>query len=133
MIRKLFGPSKLQEEFQKSISLQLRLIISSIDEMEISIKQSQIKKKNSLTKIIFNFETNIFLIQGDQFEEVFNDTRFQIVRIDNLPDVTEIYLSEIDSSDIIVIKCIVYRNYILFQGALENWHFKISSSVQISH
>ena len=133
LISKLFGPSKIQEEFQKSISLKLRLIISSINEIEFSIKQTQIKKKNSLTTILFDFESSLLFIQGDLFEELFDDTCFQIARINNFPDAPEICLSTIDSSDIIVMKCIAHRNDILFQGTLANWHCIISSNVQISH
>ncbi len=133
MFTKIFGPSRLQEEFQKSINLKLRLIVSSIKEIEFSIRQTQLKKKNSLTNILIDFENEVLIIQGDLFEELFNETFFQIVKINNLAEPLEIFLSNNVASEIIVMKCIVYRNYILFQGTLDNWHCKISNNIQISH
>jgi len=133
VISKFFGPSKLQEEFKKSITLKLRLIISSINEIEFSIRETQLKKKNSTTSILFDFATNLLFIRGDLFEELTNDTCFIIARINKLTYATEIYLSRVGSSDIIIMKCLIYRNSILFQGTLENWHCKISSNIQISH
>ena len=133
MITKLFGPSRLQEEFQKSIILKLQLIISSINEIEFSIRQIQLKKKNSLTNILIDFEKELLIIQGDLFEELFDETCFQLARINHFTEPTEIFLSHRNSSEIIVMKCIIYRNHILFQGTLDDWHCKISNNIQISH
>ncbi len=130
---KLFGSSKLQEEFQKSMSLRLPLIISSINDIEFTFKQTQLRKKNCSTKILFDFENNLLFIRGNLFEELFDETSFQITRASNLSGIIEIFISPAHSSDVIVMKCIVYRNDILFQGTLENWDCKISNHFQISH
>lgn len=133
VISKLFGPSKLQEEFQKSITLKLLLIISSINEIEFSIRDIQLKKKNSTTNIIFDFSSNLLFIKGDLFEELTKDTCFLISRINKLSDTTEIFISRIGSSNLIIMKCLIYRNSISFQGTLENWHCEISKDIKISH
>jgi hypothetical protein len=133
LINKVFGLSKLQEEFRKSRILELKLEITSIEEIEFSINGNQIKKLNSLTNIIFDFENQILFISGDLFEELFDNSFFYISSIIDILDTMEIYISLINSNDVIFMKCIVYRNHILFQGNLSNWNCKISKRIKISH
>jgi hypothetical protein len=132
LINKMFGPSKIQEEFQKSIALKLHLNISEIDKAEFTIQGNQISKKNSNTSASFDFNSNMLIFSGDWFDEIFNDFIFDIVRIEKTNKFCEIYLSRGDSRDI-VMKCLIYRSHILFQGILENWSFKISGNFKISH
>jgi len=50
-LNKLFGPSKIQEEFQKSIVLKIPLLIYGIDKIEYTIKGKQIVEKDPHTAI----------------------------------------------------------------------------------
>lgn len=133
MITKLFGQSRLQEEFKKSILLKLQLLIHSISEIEVSQNQNSIVKRNSFTNILFNFNESSLTIQGDSLKDVLSEDHFQIVRVNNDSEPCEIFLSDIYSTDIIVMKFTIYRNYILIEGTLDNWHCKISKNINISH
>ena len=132
-INKLFGSSKIQEEFQKSIALNIPLIIYSIDRIEFTIKNNQLSKRNCPTAMVFDFSTNQLIIQGDFFNEIINGNHFIIMRIENINDTPEFFISQTGFSDVIVMKCIVYRKYILFQGTLKNWSFKVFDDFKISH
>lgn len=133
IINKLFGPSKLQEEFNKSLSLKWQLIISSTDNAEFYVNQTAIRKKNSLTTLHFDFDNKLLFIKGDLFKEIIFNDCFEISRVNYLANDLEIYLSGIGDLNKIVMKCIIYRNYILFQGTLSNWHCKISNIIVIGH
>lgn len=133
MLTKLFGQSRLQEEFRKSIILKLQLIIDSIREIEISQNQNSLIIKNSLTSIFFDFKQNTLMIKGDSLSQVLNENYFRIARIDDHSEPCEIFLSNLYNSEVIVMKFAIYRNYILIEGTLSNWHCKISKDVNIFH
>jgi hypothetical protein len=133
ILNKFFGSSKIQEEFQKSIMLKIPLIISAIDKIEFTFKGNQISKRNSEVVILFEFLSSQLVIEGEFIDEIINENHFIINRIESLNDTPEIFISKIEFPDVIVMKCIIYRNYILFQGTLENWSFKVYDNFRISH
>jgi hypothetical protein len=133
MITKLFGQSRLQEEFKKSILLKLQLLIDSISEIEVSRNQQRLTIRNSLTSFFFDFNQNTLTIKGDSFNNVLNDNYFLITRIDDHTEPCEIFFSNFYNTDIIIMKLSIYRNYILFEGTLSNWHCKISKDINITH
>jgi hypothetical protein len=133
MLTKLFGQSRLQEEFKKSILLKLQLLIDSISEIVVSQNQNSIIIKNSLTSIHFDFKQNTLIIKGDSFAHILNENYFMIARIDDHAEPCEIFLSNFYNTDIIIMKFSIYRNSILIEGTLSNWHCKISNDVNISH
>ncbi len=133
MITKLFGQSRLQEEFKKSILLKLQLLIDSISDIEMSQNLNSLTFRNSLTSIFFDFKNNTLTIKGDSFLHVLNEKYFLISRIDDHAEPCEIYLSNYYNTDIILMKFSIYRNHILIEGTLSNWHCKISKDVKISH
>jgi hypothetical protein len=133
MLTKLFGRSRLQEEFKKSILLKLELIIDSIGEIEVSQNQNSIIIKNSLTSIFFDFKQNTLSIKGDSLSQVLNENEFRIARIEDHSEPCEIFLSNLYNSEVIVMKFSIFRNYILIEGTVSFWHCKISKDVNIFH
>jgi hypothetical protein len=124
-LTKHLGPSKLEENFKKAISLKWELKIALINNAEVQLNQTTIKKSNNLTNFYFNFEEKELLIEGNLFEDIINSNYFKVVRINNQSDKLEIYLSLSDELDVIFMKCSVHRKYILFEGTLSNWNCRV--------
>ena len=124
-LSKHFGPTKLEENFKKAVSLKWELKIALISPVELQINQTMIKKNNSLTNFYLNFKENQLFVDGNIFEDVINSNYFKIVRINNQIDRLEIYLSLYDELDVIFIKFSVHRSYILFEGTLSNWNCRL--------
>ena len=121
-LSKHLGPSKLEENFKKAISLKWELKIALTSAEQVQINQTVIKKYNNLTNFYFNFGEKELFIEGNIFEEVINSNYFKIARINNQTDRLEIYFSLNDKLDLIIMKCSVYRKNILFEGTLSNWN-----------
>lgn len=127
-LSKHFGPSKLEEDFKKAISLKWELKIALINTVQIQLNQTLIKKSNNQASFYFNFEDKQLFVDGNVFEEVINSNYFNIARINNQTDRLEIYLSLNDELDMIFMKCSIYRKYILFEGTLSNWNCSLSDN-----
>jgi hypothetical protein len=133
MLTKLFGQSRLQEEFKKSILLKLDLLIFSIEEIEVVINGIGIRKMNSLSNIHFDFKYNSLKIQGDFLRDCINDDYFHMARIQSDSEPYVILLSNFNAPEIIKMKVTIFRSYLLFEGTLDNWHCKLSKDIKISH
>lgn len=125
ILSKYFGPSKLEEDFKKAISLKWVLIIEPIGAVYVQKDQITIKKSNALLNFQFNFKDRYLLIQGDFFEEDTRENQFKISHIINQNDKLEIYYSSFDDTSLILVKCIINREYILLERTLSNWHCKL--------
>jgi hypothetical protein len=130
---KIFGRSGIQEMFKKSITLKLKLKVFVNKDLEISINGIQLTKKASPTQMIFDFENDFLFVEGALFEELFSDFIFRIIKINHSSEPFEVFFTEEDSSDSIVMKCSVNRNNIVFQCSMKNWYFKISDKAQFNH
>jgi hypothetical protein len=133
MLTKLFGQSRLQEEFKKSILLKLELLIFSIQEIEVVINGNSIRKMNSLSNIHFDFKCNSLKIEGDFLKDCLNEDFFQIATVQSDSEPYEILLSNSINPEIITAKVRIFRSYLLIEGTLENWYCKLSKDIKISH
>ena len=125
LFSKLFGPSKLQEEFQKALALKWLLTVKNIQALEYSFNNSLVLNNFSGSVLVFDFYNSQLLMEGELVSDVFNmNSIFQIVK-NKIEDSTLVfYLSEIDTNEI-SLTCTISRDYIQFDSTRRDWHAKL--------
>lgn len=127
----VFGQSSMQENFNKSNSLQWELIVNGFDFFEYSFNGSTINKKNISSVLIFDFSNNKLIIQGDIARDAFTEGFvFNIVKKINQGIEPEYEL--IEENNKYRLKFIVKRNYLLFENVSSYWNCKISKNIIIN-
>ena len=125
-INKLFSSSRLQEDFMRCVGLDWVLVIENIHGLEYSIGQNVYRNNYDNSVLIFNFKSDELIVNGKITEDVFNNKEhFRIKRPYPLTTEPEFLFYSIDDLSKVVMKCQVYRNYLLFEGTLVNWSCKL--------
>jgi hypothetical protein len=121
LISKIFGISKLQEEFKKAISLRWHLAIKDIQEFTCKIDQNTLKINEAISHLYFDFRNNLFSIHGNLSKELFNsESNYQIKSIENNENII-MSISSCNKPDILIMKVRISRNKIELIGTLKNF------------
>lgn len=130
-LKNLLGYSKLQEDFDKSNILKLKLELYNITKYDLKINNNSVNKLNDITRIYFDFNENTLEIDGELFSSVFQWNEFNIKNVINRDGYLELALSikELDNNVFMFIK--VYRSEILFLGNRSNWDCRIICETKI--
>ncbi len=127
LFTKIFGPSKLQYEFQKACSLNWFVIVKNMQELEFSFSNSAVVQNFTNSLLIFDFTNNNLLIKGDIVSEVFNmNSCFQIIKNEYKDGDLVIYLGADDSNEFF--SCRILRNSIQFDETRNNWYAKLHAN-----
>jgi hypothetical protein len=128
LFNKIFGPSEFQLEFQKAHSLKWFLAVKNINSVEYTYRNSKVKNSFLSSIIIFDFENDFIHLRGDIIPEVFDYQEiFQIVKHTLVEGELIFYISPVYDNEI-VMKCIVRRDYILFEATRRHWIASINSN-----
>ncbi|MEP7371947.1 MAG: hypothetical protein ABI675_01080 [Chitinophagaceae bacterium] len=127
-LSKIFGLSKLEEEFKKAIGLTWIISIENITKVQFYFRGNILQFGSEGNTLLFNFLNCELLISGRISEEIFQgQTHFYIKQIINNPDEILMFLGPSNENQISTAKCRVNRNHISFEGTLDNWHCKLTS------
>jgi len=128
MITKLFGQSPIQEKFNKCASLKWVLYINEFDYFEYLFGGSEVNKKNSSSRLIFDFTFNSLTIDGDIARDAFqNIKKYKIVNKSNQGLDPEYLLT--DESNIRHLKLTIKRKNLYFESLNSSWNCKLEGNI----
>lgn len=127
-ISKVFGISKLEEEFKKAISLQWCLGVDNIRNYSFTFEGNTLKVSDEPSSLVFDFENLLIKVDGSLSLELFNgETFFVISKLEN-GEIISMDISKIDDTSTVFMKIKVNRNNLEFIGTLKNWNATIPQS-----
>jgi len=127
IIGKIFGASKLQDEFKKAISLKCKICVFKSD-VSCYNNNISISKREIISSLFIDFKNGVVHVSSDVIDEIpCKQDFYKIIRIDNNIEKISIHLSNIMTPSVFESTLHVHRNYLILEGNLSNWSCKINN------
>ncbi len=121
-IIKVFGMSKLEEEFKKAISIRWCLGIENIWSYSYTFEGTTLNVNDEVSSLVFDFENLVMSVNGSLSLELFNsETLFTVNKVEH-GEIISMNISKIGDTSTVIMRIKVNRNSLEFIGTLKNWY-----------